>query len=172
MNFIKRHKLLTVITFVVVFIIALIIGVSVSASKPLNYAANSPSTPAATQAPATHAPVAQAPTTQAPPSLTVAEQQAVESAQSYLSDGQGFSEQGLLNQLTSSYGEGDTTADAKFAISYLHPDWDAQAVESAKGYLSDGQGFSRAGLIQQLTSSYGEGFTYAQAVYAVNQAGL
>jgi hypothetical protein len=35
-----------------------------------------------------------------------------------------------------------------------------------------GSGFSRAGLIQQLSSSAGEGFTYAQAVYAVNKVGL
>ena len=33
-------------------------------------------------------------------------------------------------------------------------------------------GFSRDNLIQQLTSSYGEGFTYAQAVYAANRVGL
>jgi hypothetical protein len=39
-----------------------------------------------------------------------------------------------------------------------------QAVESAQNYLSMGKGFSRAGLIQQLSSSYGDGFTYAQAV--------
>jgi hypothetical protein len=47
-----------------------------------------------------------------------------------------------------------------------------QAVESARNYLSTGSGFSRAGLIQQLSSSYGEGFTHAQAVYAANKVGL
>lgn len=112
-----------------------------------------------------------APTTQAPsaPAMTASQQQAVESAQGYLSDGQGFSYKGLLQQLTSSYGEGFSRADAKFAIKYLHPDWDHQAVESARNYLSDGQGFSRSALLQQLTSSYGEGFTQAQAEYAVNK---
>jgi hypothetical protein len=35
-----------------------------------------------------------------------------------------------------------------------------------------GQGFSRAGLIDQLDSPYGGKFTYAQAVYAANQVGL
>jgi len=104
--------------------------------------------------------------------MSAAQQQAVDSAQSYLADGQGFSAAGLFKQLTSSYGEGFTAANANFAISYLNPDWNAQAVESAKGYLADGQGFSRAGLLQQLTSSYGEGFTEAQAEYAVSQAGL
>lgn len=47
-----------------------------------------------------------------------------------------------------------------------------QAVTSAQGYLSDGEGFSRDSLIQQLTSSYGDGFTQAQAEYGVAQAGL
>ena len=46
-----------------------------------------------------------------------------------------------------------------------------QAIESADSYLDMG-GFSRAGLLQQLSSSAGEGFTHAQAVYAVNQVGL
>ena len=129
----------------------------------------------AAQAPATQAPAVQAPAdSQAPPnsSMTAAQQQAVDSAKSYLSGGMGFSEQGLLKQLTSSYGEGFSKSDAQFAISYLHPDWNAQAVQSAKNYLSGGQGFSRQSLIEQLTSSYGEGFTQAQAEYAVSQVGL
>jgi hypothetical protein len=103
--------------------------------------------------------------------MSMAEQQAVESAKGYLAMGQGFSKAGLLNQLTSSAGEGFAVADANFAIRYLHPNWNAQAVESAKGYLAMG-GFSRASLIQQLTSSSGEGFTKAQAEYAVAKVGL
>ena len=95
--------------------------------------------------------------------------QAVDAAKGYLSDGQGFSEQGMLQQLTISAGNGFTEAQAEYAINNLQPDWDAQAVDAAKGYLSDGQGFSASGLIQQLTSSYGDGFTDAQAEYAVNK---
>jgi hypothetical protein len=38
--------------------------------------------------------------------------------------------------------------------------------------MSLGEGFSRASLIQQLTSSYGSGFTEAQAEYAANKVGL
>jgi Host cell surface-exposed lipoprotein len=56
----------------------------------------------------------------------------------------------------------------EYAINYLHPDWDQQAVDAAKGYLQLG-GFSQASLLQQLTSSVGSGFTQAQADYAVNQ---
>ena len=37
---------------------------------------------------------------------------------------------------------------------------------------ADGQGFSKSGLLNQLTSSYGEGFTEAQAEYAVSKVGL
>jgi hypothetical protein len=104
--------------------------------------------------------------------MTTAQQQAVDSAHSYLSMGSGFSHESLLQQLTSSAGSGFSVADATFAINYLNPDWDAQAVLSAKSYLALGEGFSAAGLIQQLTSSYGAGFTQAQAEYAVSKVGL
>lgn len=103
--------------------------------------------------------------------MTTAQQQAVEAAQGYLQMGSGFSYKGLLNQLTSSAGDGFSQADAKFAINYLKPDWNAQAVEAAKGYMQMG-GFSRASLIEQLTSSAGDGFTMSQAEYAANQVGL
>ena len=104
--------------------------------------------------------------------MTVAQQQAVESAKNYLSMGSGFSRAGLIKQLTSSYGDSFPEDVAIFAVDHLHVNWNEQAVESAKNYMSTGGGFSRAGLIQQLTSSYGEGFTYAQAVYAANKVGL
>jgi hypothetical protein len=104
--------------------------------------------------------------------MTAAQQQAVESATNYVSMGSGFSRAGLIKQLTSSYGEGFPETVAIFAVDHLHVNWNEQAVDSAKTYMSMGSGFSRAGLIQQLTSSYGEAFTYAQAVYAANKVGL
>jgi len=85
--------------------------------------------------------------------------------------GSGFSRAGLIHQLSSSAGEGFSKADATFAVDHLNVNWNEQAVESAKSYMSMG-GFSRAGLIEQLSSSAGEGFTYAQAVYAANAVGL
>ena len=100
--------------------------------------------------------------------MTTAQQQAVEAAQSYLGIGSGFSYEGLLNQLTSSAGNGFAKSDAEFAIQYLDPNWDQQAVEAAQGYLGLGSGFSEQGLLKQLTSSAGAGFTEAQAEYAVN----
>jgi hypothetical protein len=96
----------------------------------------------------------------------------MDAAQNYLDLGTGFSKEGLLKQLTSSYGNGFSEKDAEFAVSYLKPDWNAQAVEAAKGYMNLNTGFSRASLIQQLTSSYGSGFTEAQAEYAADKVGL
>jgi hypothetical protein len=101
--------------------------------------------------------------------MTIAQQQAVEAAQGYLNLGSGFSYASLLNQLTSSAGNGFANSDAEFAINYLNPNWDQQAVEAAQGYLNLGSGFSEQGLLNQLTSSTGSGFTEAQAEFAVNQ---
>ena len=44
-----------------------------------------------------------------------------------------------------------------------------QALQSAKSYLSWGH-FSRAGLIDQLDSPYGEDFSHSEAVWGVNHA--
>jgi hypothetical protein len=92
---------------------------------------------------------------------------ALESAESYLSFS-GFSKQGLYEQLSSSYGEGFTQAEAQYAVDHVNADWNKEAVQSARSYLESSP-MSRAGLIEQLTSSYGEGFTYEQALYAVNK---
>ena len=93
---------------------------------------------------------------------------------SYLSF-KGFSRAGLIGQLTSEYGEGYPAADAEFAIARLEAeggvDWNAEAAESAKSYL-DFKAFSRNGLLDQLTSEYGEQFTPEQAEYGVSQTGL
>ena len=57
------------------------------------------------------------------------------------------------------------------AVDHIKVNWNEQAARSAKSYLEMTH-FSRAGLIRQLESSAGEGFTHAQAVYGVNKAGL
>jgi C1A family cysteine protease len=106
-------------------------------------------------------------------SLTLGQENAIESAQSYL-DYSGFSRKGLLNQLTSKYGEGFPRSDAQFAITYLEQndlvDWNAEAVESANSYLETSS-FSKSGLFQQLTSKYGAQFTPEQANYALKKVG-
>src|SRR5690606_30037365 len=96
---------------------------------------------------------------------------AIRSAQSYL-DTMAFSRQGLIRQLTSEYGEQYPPELAEQAVAHLEAqgavDWNAEAVESAESYLEH-QAFSRQGLIDQLTSEYGEQFTPEQAQHAVSQ---
>ena len=147
--------------------------ITAPASSPATSAAPAPATsaPAATPTPTTAAP-AVVPASTAPAGPTASQAQALESALSYLGDGQGFSRAGLIAQLDSPYGGQFSVADATWAVHNSGADWNAQAVIAAKNYVSDGQGFSGASLIAQLDSPYGGQFTYAQAVYAVNQVGL
>lgn len=98
------------------------------------------------------------------PQYTVAQQNAIESAQSYLAFA-GFSRSGLIEQLEF---EKYSKADATLAVDSLGADWKAEAAESAKSYLNL-TSFSRSGLIEQLEF---EGFTHAESVYGVTQAGL
>ena len=100
--------------------------------------------------------------------------QAVKSAQSYL-DFSAFSRNGLIDQLSSEFGEQFTQEQAEYAVTYLENnglvDWNEQAVKSAQSYL-EFSSFSRQGLIDQLSSEYGEQFTQEQAIYAADQIGL
>jgi host cell surface-exposed lipoprotein len=91
----------------------------------------------------------------------------LQSAKSYLAMS-GFSKQGLYEQLSSSYGEGFTQAQAQYAVDHVDADWNKEAIQSARSYL-DMSPMSRNALLEQLTSSFGEGFTYEQALYAVNK---
>jgi Host cell surface-exposed lipoprotein len=102
------------------------------------------------------------------PEMTESQKNAVNSANDYLTS-QPFSKAGLVQQLSSSAGDGYPEADAEFAVNHIQVDWNEQAVKSARNYLSS-QSFSRQGLIEQLSSSAGEGFTLAQAEYGVSKA--
>ena len=89
--------------------------------------------------------------------------------------GTGFSRHGLIEQLTSSAGDGFAHADAVWAVKAVasgRGQLEAAGRAVRQGLLSDGHGFSRASLIDQLSSSAGEGFTLAQATYAADQVGL
>lgn len=99
---------------------------------------------------------------------TIGQRQALGAAKDYLSTGS-FSRAGLIHQLTSSYGDGFSRADAVWGVNHAHANWNAEAVQAAKGYLSTTH-FSRAALIHQLESAYGDQFTHAQAVYGVSVA--
>jgi len=101
------------------------------------------------------------------PQMTSGQENALESAKDYL-EYSGFSKKGLIQQLSSSAGEGYSRSDATYAANHAGADWNQEAVESAQSYL-DMDSFSRSGLIEQLSSSAGEKFTPAQARYAVNK---
>ena len=101
--------------------------------------------------------------------LTGPQNNAVRSAKQYLSI-QGFSRDGLIQQLSSDAGDGYSVADATVAVDSLNIDWNEQAVKSAKRYLSI-MGFSCKGLIEQLSSSAGDRYTMSQATYGARQAG-
>lgn len=103
------------------------------------------------------------------PRLTGPQRNAQRSASQYLSF-KGFSRDGLIEQLSSEYGEGYDVADATVAVDSLDIDYNANAAQSAQDYLNM-SGFSCNGLIEQLSSSYGDGYTEAQATYGAQQAG-
>lgn len=97
------------------------------------------------------------------PEMSMGQEQAVQSAQTYLSMG-GFSRKKLIDQLVF---EEFSKADAEFAVDYISPDWNAQAAQSAQTYVDMG-GFSRQKLIDQLLF---EGFSQTEAEYGVKAAG-
>lgn len=83
-----------------------------------------------------------------------------------------FSRQGLIDQLSSEYGENYPLEVAEFAVNAIEEqglvDWDAECEEAAQTYLSL-MSFSKQGLIDQLSSEYGEQFTVEQAERAVEK---
>lgn len=96
------------------------------------------------------------------PSMTTAQENAIESAEGYLDSGD-FSKKGLIDQLKY---EDFSKSDAKFAVSHVDADWKQEAADAAEGYLDSGS-FSKQGLLEQLLY---EEFTQAQAEYGVSQA--
>jgi Host cell surface-exposed lipoprotein len=101
--------------------------------------------------------------------LTNVQRNAVRSATNYLNM-TGFSRKGLIDQLSSSYGEGFEVADATVAVDSMVVNWNENAARSAKQYLNM-SGFSCQGLIEQLSSSAGDKYTKSQATYGARQAG-
>ena len=106
--------------------------------------------------------------------MTLSQKNAIRSAKDYLDGHRGYSRTGLINQLSSEYGEAFPMEDAVFAIDYLEKsnqvDWDQQAAFSAETYLEN-RAYSRKGLYDQLISEYGEGFTPEQAEHGLKAVG-
>ncbi len=103
--------------------------------------------------------------------VTIAQQNAINSAQAYLGTGVGYSRFGLIRLLVSQAGGGFARADAVFAVEHILVNWQEEAVLAAREYLADG-GSSREGLFRRLGTRAGEGFTHAQATYAADAVGL
>lgn len=103
----------------------------------------------------------------AKPKLTSGQANALEAGQNYI-DTMPFSKKGLIQQLSSSAGDGYSKADATFAANHVAADWKKEAVEAAKNYL-DTMPMSKDALIEQLSSSAGDKFTPAQARYAASK---
>ena len=102
--------------------------------------------------------------------MTVSQANAIQAAERYLAMS-AFSRAGLIQQLSSKYGEGYPRPDAIYAVDHVSVDWNEQAVRAAKQHLAE-RSFSREGLIHQLKARYGDGFTHAEAVHGVNQTDL
>ncbi len=104
--------------------------------------------------------------------LSAEEINAVSKAQTYLEIG-GFSKQGLIDQLSSEYGEKYPVETATRAVEFIEEngmvDWNEQAYMSAKLYLSFEE-FSEEDLVEQLSGEYSEGFTREQAEYGAEKA--
>ena len=104
------------------------------------------------------------------PVVTTSQANAIRSAQNYL-DFTHFSRQGLIDQLSSEFGDQFSLADATFAVSSLTVDWNEQAAGKAQDYL-DFSAFSCQGLIDQMSSEFGDKFTQQEARYGATAAGL
>ncbi len=149
-----------------IFVVLIVIGALAGEDKPQSAGAATATIPAPSQAQVPDLPdLADVDR----PGLSGPANNARRSAESYLSM-QGFSKAGLINQLSSSAGEGYELADATAAVESLDVDWNEQAVRSAKTYLSM-MGFSCSGLVEQLSADAGEKFTASQARYGAQQAG-
>lgn len=185
-----RHKVLSLVLGIVLVVVLVCCGAGVlsmggddsSTSASTDSSQTSESTqeteaateeaPAEEAAQETEEPPAEAEPEEAEPEMTTEQENAVRSAENYL-EFMPFSKQGLIDQLSSPAGDGYPQDVAQFAVEHIASDvdWNAQAVKAAESYL-DLMSFSRSGLIQQLTSDAGDGYTQEQAEYAADQVGL
>jgi hypothetical protein len=99
-------------------------------------------------------------------SMTPSQQEAVKSARGYL-DATGFSKRYLTNWLVSY--EKFSREDAEYAIAYLNPNWNEEAVRTAQTYIDADTGITREYLLDQLAHKDGDGYTKSQATYAVDK---
>lgn len=91
---------------------------------------------------------------------------ALKKARSY-AESMNMSKSGVRKQLASPYGENFPADAVDYAMSNLDGiDWNANALAKAESYRNH-MAMSTAAIREQLTSEYGEGFTAAEADYAI-----
>lgn len=154
-NFFMKHKIITGLIVVIVFVV---IG---------NSGSKTPATTATTNtgAPATTA-SAPASTTPAPEKPTVPTEyiSALTSAETY-ANAMNMSKDAIYDQLTSSAGNKFSKESAQYAVDNVKADWNANALKSAETYQKD-MAMSPSAIYDQLISSAGNKFTPSQAKYA------
>lgn len=114
------------------------------------------------------APASEKPESAAFPSVPPEVARAIAAAEGYLAFAP-FSKKGLIDQLSSAYGDGYPPDIAEAAVTSLDVDWKEQAAKAAANYL-DMMAFSKQGLIEQLESDAGDGYTHDEAVYGAEKA--
>lgn len=156
MNWVKKHKILTVIG---VFILLAIIGGATGGNKSTNSSTASNSTATTT----TKAEPAKTETKQ--PDVPAEYKSALAQATTYANNLH-LSKQGVYDQLVSEYGGKFTAPAAQYAIDNVKADWNANALAQAKTYQNDLH-LSPAGVHDQLVSENGGKFTASEADYAI-----
>ncbi len=154
MNWVKKHKILTVIG---VFIMLAIIGGASGGNKSTSSSTNSNSTTANKTEPAK--------TETKQPDVPAEYKSALNQAGSYANT-MHMSKQGVYDQLVSEYGGKFTAPAAQYAIDNVKADWNANALAKAKDYQKT-MSLSPSAIHDQLTSAAGEKFTQAEADYAI-----
>lgn len=154
MNWVKKHKILTVIG---VFILLAIIGGAAGGNKSTSSSTNSNSTTANKTEPAK--------TETKQPDVPAEYKSALNQAGSYANT-MHMSKQGVYDQLVSEYGGKFTAPAAQYAIDNVKADWNANALAKAKDYQKT-MSLSPSAIHDQLTSAAGEKFTQAEADYAI-----
>lgn len=154
MNWVKKHKILTVIG---VFILLAIIGGAAGGNKSTSSSTNSNSSAANKTEPAK--------TETKQPDVPAEYKSALNQAGSYANT-MHMSKQGVYDQLVSEYGGKFTAPAAQYAIDNVKADWNANALAKAKDYQKT-MSLSPSAIHDQLTSAAGEKFTQAEADYAI-----
>lgn len=167
--FYKKPWFIILAVIIVLGIIAAASGGSDSSSKDSGKSENTSTSEQTNDAQATEEPEK---TTEPGPtaSYTTEEKNCYKSAKNYL-DLMGYSKQGLIEQLSSEYGDNYSKETAEKIVNDIEKagevDWVEEAKESARNYL-DIMPFSKQELIEQLCSDAGDKYTREQAEKAVS----